>query len=40
LLLGRIDAILKHFQHARIICLDCSVVKFSLRGCAAGFSSP
>jgi hypothetical protein len=40
LLLGGIDAILKHFTHVHILFLICSVVKFSLRGRAAGFSSP
>ena len=40
LLPGGIDAILKHFTHVHILCLIYSSVKFSLRGRAAGFSSP
>jgi hypothetical protein len=30
LLPGGIDAILKHFPHVHILCLNCRVVKFSL----------
>jgi len=40
LLPGGIDAILKHFTHVHILCVIYSSVKFSLRGRAAGFSSP
>jgi len=40
LLPGGIDAILKHFTHVHILFLICRVVKCSLRGRAAGFSSP
>ncbi len=40
LLPGGINAILKHFTHVHILCLICRVVNFSLRGRAAGFSSP
>ena len=40
LLPGWIDAILKHFTHVHILGLIGRVVKCSLRGRAAGFSSP
>jgi hypothetical protein len=40
LLLGGIDAILKHFTHGHILGVIYSSVKFSLRGRAEGFSSP